>query len=321
MRLRAALSLFAVAAVPQLLAAQETFTVRGMVVNQEQNIPLQYAVVGIPELEIWDLSDEAGVFELEGVQEGVYRFIALRRGYNMAIEAVNFEGPMEFIVDLAEEDQDAPLGNGNLVGQVVDQVSGRPVDGVEILLVPTEQTATADAQGRFEIEDITSGALQIELRRVGYEPRIDTIAAFPGVTLELTISMAAQPVVLEPMVVTVRSRHLEAAGFYRRARSAAGGRQFTRVDIERRNPFELTQMFDVIPSVRADRDAFGDWVLRSTRGDRCELSVWIDGMRTPGFSINTYPVDWVEALEVYVGAFVPGEFYDPCGVVLIWTRQ
>jgi hypothetical protein len=321
MRPRIVVPLLVLAAAPQLVAAQETFTVRGMVVNEAENIPLQYAVVGIPELEIWDLSDESGVFELEGVQEGVFRFIALRRGYHMALEAVNFEGPMEFVVDLAEEDPDAPLGNGNLVGQVVDQESGRPVDGVEIRLLPTEQTATADAQGRFEIEDITSGALQIELRRIGYEPRIDTIAAFPGVTLELTISMAARPIVLEPMVVTVRSRHLEAAGFYRRARSAAGGRQFTREDIERRNAFELTQMFDVIPSVRAERDGFGDWVLRSTRGDRCELSVWIDGMRTPGFDINTYPVDWVEAMEVYVGAFVPGEYYDPCGVVLIWTRQ
>jgi hypothetical protein len=41
----------------------------------------------------------------------------------------------------------------------------------------------------------------------------------------------------------------------------------------------------------------------------------------PGFDIDTYPVQWVEAIEVYERFDVPMEFSDPCGAILIWSRR
>jgi outer membrane cobalamin receptor len=120
--------------------------------------------------------------------------------------------------------------------------------------------------------------------------------------------------------VAARNRYLETNGFYRRQQSSRQGTILTREEIERRNPPFISQMLTTVPGTRLDRDSFGTTVLRSTR-DGCELTVWLDGMRVPGFDIDTYPVDAIEAIEIWRGMSVPPEFRDPCGVLLIWSRR
>jgi hypothetical protein len=302
---------------PGVAAAQE-FTVSGTVINKETGEPLQYAVVGIPELRIWDLSSETGAFTLEGVQPGVYRFIANRRGYFLTDLNLRLDGPVEFEVQLTPEDPNEPVLSGAIIGIIRDQTSGEPVDGVEITVEPTEQEARTDSQGRFEIRDISAGALRLTFRRIGYQPRVDTVASFPGVSLDLQLTMSAQAIQLDPLIVTARAAYLEANGFFRRARDRRG-RQYAPDEVERLGYPDFTRLF-VIPGARVERGRMGQQVLMNTR-DNCEFTVWIDGSPVPGIGLDEINASWVEAVEVYSGLDTPPGFSDRCGVILVWSKQ
>jgi hypothetical protein len=303
---------------PGKAGAQE-FTVSGTVINKETGEPLQYAVVGIAELRVWDLTNEEGAFTLEGVTPGTFRFIANRRGYFLTDLHLRLDGPTEFEVQLTPEDPDEPVLSGALTGVIRDQVSGEPVDGVEITVEPTEQQATTDREGRFEIRDISSGALRLTFRRVGYQARVDTAVAFPGVNLHVELTMSAQAIQLDPVVVTARPAYLEANGFFRRARIRRGS-QWGPEEVERLGYPDFTRMF-VIAGTRVVRGRMGQQVLINTRDDNCEFTVWIDGAPVPGIGLDEISAAWVEAVEVYRGMETPPEFSDRCGVILVWSKQ
>ena len=302
------------------LTAQEAFSISGVVHDETTGEPLQYAVVGCTELRSWALTDANGAFTLDSVQPGMFRIITHRRGYYLANQPVRFTGPMQLVIDLTPEDDDMPEGPGDIVGVVRDQQTGQPIDGVQVRVVPTDQTTRTDNAGRFAIAGVSTGAIGLEFKRIGYEPRLDTLAAYPNVTVELDITLSAQPIELEPMIVVMRNPFLEASGFYRRAKARRGS-QFTRAEIERRSPVDLGRFLQGrIPSVRVRRGRFGA-VLVSTRGRDCPLDVWVDGVRLLGFDINTYPPSEVEAIEVYTGTNTSVEYFSNCGVVLLWTRR
>ena len=300
-------------------AQAEGFTITGTVVDKSTGNPLQYAVVGFPGQASWSLSDQNGVFTLTGLEGGPDRFVVVRRGYNYADHNVRLTGPMDFRVEMTPEDVSAPVGPGRIVGRVLDQESGRPIEGVTVALAPTAQQAETDARGRFEITDVSTGALLLQVRRVGYQPRVDTIAAFPGVTVDVELTLATAALPLDPITIVARSPFLEARGFYRRA--GGSGWQANRRAIEAIDPRELERMFDRVAGVRVERDRFGGTVLTSRRGRRCVFGVFLDGIRAPGFDINSLPPDAVEALEVYQDLNMPPEYSHSCGVVLVWMRR
>lgn len=300
-------------------AQTEGFTVTGTVVDKSTGNPLQYTVVGFPGQAKWALSDQNGVFTIAELEAGAYRFIVLHRGYYYADQNIQLTGPVDIRVEMTPEDASDPVGPGRIVGRVLDQESGRPIEGVTVALAPTAQQAETDARGRFEISDVSAGALLLQVRRVGYQPRVDTIAAFPGVTLDVEFTLATAAIPLEPITIVARSPFLEGRGFYRRA--GGGGWQANRTAIEEVDPRELERMFDRVAGVRVERDRFGGTVLASRRGRRCVFGVFLDGMRAPGFDIGSLPPDAVEALEVYQDLNIPPEYSHSCGVVLIWMRR
>ena len=298
-------------------AQTEGFTVSGTVVDETTGNPLQYAVVGVPGQQSWAVSNENGAFTLTGLEAGLFRFVVVVRGYDYTDQNVNFSGELRIRVEMTPEDAAAPVGPGRVIGRVLDQESGRPIKGATVTLAPTEQQTETDSQGRFRINDVSTGALLMQVRLVGYQPRADTIAAFPGVTVDVALTLAKAAIPLNPIAIVARSPFLEARGFYRRGRS---GWQANRAAIDAADPVDLERMFRRVAGVRVGRDRFGATVLTSTRGNRCVLGVFLDGVWAPGFDINSMPPDAVEALEVYQGLTTPVEFQHACGAVLIWMR-
>ncbi len=300
-------------------AQTEGFTITGTVVDKSTGNPLQYAVVAILGQESWSLSDENGVFNLTELEGGPYRFIVLLPGYYYADQNIHLTGPVDIRVEMSPEEVSAPLGPGRVVGRVLDQESGRPIEGATVALAPTAQQTETDARGRFEIADVSTSALLLQVRRAGYRPRADTIAAFPGVTVEVELTLDTAAIPLDPIAVIARSAFLEARGFYQRA--GGSGWLANRAAIEAVNPFELERMFDRVAGVRVERDRFGGTVLTSRSGRRCVLGVFIDGIWAPGFDINSLPPDAVEALEVHQSPNIPPEYFHSCGAVLIWMQR
>jgi hypothetical protein len=215
---------------------------------------------------------------------------------------------------------------GRILGRVVDQEKGDPVEGAELRLRGTGLMRVSDPRGRFEFEAVPRGNQVLEVSHLSYRVRTDSIRVLPGETLEIEVGLNTAPVTLDPLVVSVRSRVLEASGFYRRREQGLSGFLLTREQIEERRPARLTDLFVSIPGVRlAHRDGVGGSVVVFPRGnlmegETCFPDVWVDGVITTIRDLDQFHPDQVEGLEVYQGAGTPLRYNSACGAILIWTH-
>jgi hypothetical protein len=246
----------------------------------------------------------------------------VKRGWYLADQDVTFAGPDDMDVALFKEREDEPVGPGRLVGRVIDQASGRPVSNATVRITPTNQQARTDSRGRFIVSRVSSGAVLVEVESRGQTIRTDTLATFPGLTLSVELAIPEDPAAKPEVTVEVWPRFLEATGFYRRAEGGKGYR-FGRVFIREQRASRLSDVISSsIPSLRAETGRFGQRVItaRGTGGDRCAMSIYLDNAAMPGFDLDSYPLEWIEAFEVYERLDVPFEYNSSCGVILIWSR-
>ncbi|MGW8266551.1 MAG: carboxypeptidase-like regulatory domain-containing protein [Longimicrobiales bacterium] len=215
---------------------------------------------------------------------------------------------------------------GRIVGRVVDQDKGDPVEGAELRIRGTAVYGVSDRLGKFELEGVPAGGRVLEVSHLSYRVRTDSLQVLPEQTLEVTVMLSPDPLLLEPLVVSVRSKVLEASGFYLRREQGLSGVLLTREQIEERNPARFTDLFVSIPGARiAHRDGVGGSVVVFPRGnlmdgETCFPDVWVDGIITTIVDLDQFNPDQVEGLEVYQGAGTPLRYNSPCGAILIWTH-
>ncbi len=299
----------------------QSYSFSGQVVDSRDQTPLQYAVVGFPELRAWGLSDENGDFEISLSESGTYTFLVIKRGFYFVNTPISLSGEASIVAELDPEDEDNPVGPGRLMGRVLDVDGGGPMGGVRVSVIPTGQETTTDRLGRFLISDIAAGAVGLVFERDGYETRTDTVASFPGVSVALEVRLSREAIELPGLTVEVYPRFLEATGFYRRA-ERGGGYRYARQALDDRDPLDLADMFHNVPGVREERQNMSVVLTASDRGrGRCTLGVYLDGMRVPGFDLASFPASAVQAIELYTNLDVPFEYNHSCGVVLIWSRR
>lgn len=229
----------------------------------------------------------------------------------------------------AQEEARAPRP-AIVVGRVVDQASGRPVPEAEVSVQgSTPRLAVANERGQFRIENVAAGTRVLVTRRLGYEERSDTLELPGGALVDVTVRISTRPVELEALVVEVRSAVLAGHGFYERRRQGYGGVFIDREEIVEEQPSTVTDLFRDVPGLRVVYGGiYGARVfvnqrisLRDPQTPGCEPSVWLDGIRSTMGSYDVMRVEEIEGIEIYAGGGAPGKFVDPCGTVVIWTRQ
>ena len=253
------------------------------------------------------------------------------------------------------EGQALQPGSTRIVGQVLEQGSGRPIQSVQVQLVSVGGNAVAtvetDREGRFVFPEVTEGEFTLRLERLGYGAREETVRAVHGRTVEVTVRMSERAVQLDPIEVTTRSRWLELNGFYERRHGGMKAAVLTREDIEKRMSPMLTDLLDELAGVNvlslgpgartirlnrhvpmpaeAGKRQYGAFDARNGLDDRgCEPDLYIDGRlhrasssgRSKVDDYNVIQPNAVEAIEVYSGN-TPAQFHHNCGVILIWTRR
>lgn len=219
-----------------------------------------------------------------------------------------------------------------LAGRVREDSTGRPLAGVEVIIVGSERRTLTDASGRYVLNLPPDGRRQVLFRSVGFRPvqewvvlgRVDTVWANP--------MLVAQTVRLDPLVVTATPaapRGIGAEAFEER-RARGLGVFFDSTEIRRYEHYRVRDFLQRVPGQvrRPTPDGSG----------ACEMSVYIDGVwmgggGAPGTASSKAPPDLnreiemaqVQAIEVYRGAAeVPVEYggtRGACGVVLVWTRR
>ncbi len=311
---------------PDTLVTGE-FVRSGRVLDAEGGAPLEGAIVSVPELEIRLTTGASGRVELGRMPEGRYEITAERLGYEPLEGEIEVPWDGEFLLLMTPiqiDDLDAP---GRVIGQVTDEEGGEGLSDVAITVSGTRRIGTlSDARGRFQLT-VNPGLVQLEFTHLGFAPRSTSLIVQPGRTVEVDATMSTEAIELEPIEVTVRSGYLERNGFYRRARGVRG-RQFTRDELDELDPTYVSDLFWRIPGATVRYGADGARVINRrgasfTRGP-CEMTVFMDGMPMGGWDLDQIPPDWLEAVEVYSGANTPIRYssgFNPCGVVLLWTRR
>jgi hypothetical protein len=219
---------------------------------------------------------------------------------------------------------------GAISGTVKDS-AGTPIPGVEVVLLQTRGGVYSDSVGVFRLINIPAGKRELHFRRLGFAPKSMDAEIAEGQTLSLAVVLEASATVIEGMTVEEITRRRQVlADFYDRS-SRGFGHFFTREQIEKRNPMNLSDMMRLIPGARLIPLRGGSQATlrfsRAQMGNRdCPPQYWVDGVKTWNLNIDDIVPGDVEGIEVYSGAStVPAQYNTRegttiCGVVLIWTR-
>jgi len=326
------------------------FTKRGQIVDAKTRDPLSDALVELRGQGSRAVSDADGHVTLSELAPGSYTLVVERLGYEPLESAVEVADARDFMVLLEPMGADAGDDVGTIVGRVTGE-GGEAISNVDVHVIGQEDARTvSNQQGRFRIDDLEPGILEVQFDRIGYRSRSTQFVVQRSRTAELAVVMATEAVELEPIEVTVRAQALVRNGFYERL-DRGFGTQIDRKELERINP-EI--MYDVVrraPGVNVTdprrQDPFGRG---STVGNSsyatsrqpassilnapeppnprlptgpCYLSVYVDGAKMSDPDLSTIQPSAIEALEVYTGSDVPDQYTigNPCGVILVWTRR
>jgi Carboxypeptidase regulatory-like domain/TonB-dependent Receptor Plug Domain len=209
---------------------------------------------------------------------------------------------------------------------VVAGTDGAAVPDAEITIVSVGADSVrvrSDSAGKFRASGLTTAAVTVRVRRLGYQPK----------SLDLMLREGSPPIVitLEPNPAelgTVKIREIAAEPdarlreFYARRATNSFGRYFEASEIEKRRPQFISEMFRQVPGATLSASGRIGNTLR-IRG--CPPLVWVDGVRIPNSQIDEVvtPSD-VAAVEIYNSfAGIPAQYFDrsaTCGTILVWSR-
>ncbi len=214
---------------------------------------------------------------------------------------------------------------GNAVDGIVVDKGKAPVPSAEVELKrqgEQRRVTRSGNDGHFSFPGVQTGSVALTVRRMGYTAKtinMDVPAA--GVAAAIEIELEEIPSDIASVIVESSKQHLEQ--FYQRKASNNFAKFFERKDIQRRNPFYLSEMVSTVSGASISSTGAGNRIL--LRG--CQPMVWVDGMRAPGAELDDVarPGD-IAGMEVYPSnAGLPPEYQDRnnrmCGAIMVWTKN
>jgi len=181
--------------------------------------------------------------------------------------------------------------------------------------------------GRFNIDLDGADDFMIHASAASYLSYVQGPFSVTGTdTLYLDFRIDPSPIALDSVVVLVdrRGGRLGRSGFYQRRDMEPSAVFMDRDDLDEKRGMRTSDFFRQIPGVRVSEDRYGTGARRILLRNRCQPTLFLDGVRAQGpIEDFVYPED-VEGIEIYRSAAqTPLEFGGTntrCGVVVIWTR-
>ena len=206
---------------------------------------------------------------------GNYTLTIRRAGYVTLRGGFRVIRPGDFSLSMRKgEAGDQLAAPARLLVRVVDAASGAPVEGAAVSVLDGRRGFT-DAGGRATFGGLQSDLTTLTVERIGYATREEPIALHPDQTTVAEVAMTVEAVALRPITVEVRSRFLEARGFYRRLDDGIMTRLLTRQTIEERGSPRISDAFARVPGLRINRPSTDraflqarDWRARDLRRRR-----------------------------------------------------
>ena len=136
----------------------------GRVVNALSGLPLPKARVKVTGVPQGVETDAEGKFTFEGLCRGPVEIEVAATGF--VAQKVSME--------IAEQEETVRVelhGNSVLTGQVVSAPSGLPVPNAHVTVTGVPQGVATDAEGKFSIEGLCPGPVEIEVAATGFVPQ------------------------------------------------------------------------------------------------------------------------------------------------------
>lgn len=219
---------------------------------------------------------------------------------------------------------------GAIRGTVKDS-AGRPIVGAQVVVKNTDIRATSGIDGRYLLRGVWPGATEVRAQRLGFQIQSATVSVKQSDTASADFVMPDIAYLPEVSTDAVATSTRMASFEQRRARG--GGGFITRADIERRHPNKLSEMLRSVAgvSIKSSSIVGQPAVVEIERSSHaisnrtCEVQLYVDGHPYPRGSIDDFPPETVEGIEIYRGgAELPSELRADnagCGAIGIWTRD
>lgn len=91
---------------------------------------------------------------------------------------------------------------GSVTGQVVDQATQRPLQGVQVSLPGTNLGTITNAQGRFMIPNVPTGPREVRVSLIGYQAAPQTVNVGAGEVVTVNFALNQSAVALDELIVT-----------------------------------------------------------------------------------------------------------------------
>ena len=222
---------------------------------------------------------------------------------------------------------------------MLERGTDAPIELARVAVVGSDgedrASALTDENGFFSLS-VGDGEFVLRATALGYRPsRTEPLRleGSDGVRV-VQISLEAQPVAIEGVVVDARNSLLEGTGFYERMKEGRG--QFLTPDdiagSEARYTPEVFHGLDhVMPQYALPMWQRSVVYMSATERGNCTPRIYIDGVwwrwRAEGEGLmDAVPLEDLLAVEVYWGPFQAPLRYqgttveNSCGVALLWTR-
>ena len=202
-------------------------------------------------------------------------------------------------------------GDATVDVQVTDAESGEPLAGATLHLDGVPR-AVSDSTGRIVIHGLWPGRHLLEVFMLGRRAVTPEIEVAGGEVLSLEVVLEPEPVAVPGVAATsVRGGTADA-----RAVRRGGGRYLTRAEIANSRASRLSELLIRIGALQPNG---------RLRMARCAPKLVADGVMISGADIDIFPIQDLEAVEVYSIGAVPPEFGGSvagnCGIVAVWTRH
>jgi hypothetical protein len=323
--------------------------VAGRVLDPDSDVPVSGAKISLAWVDMV-VSKETGVvrtphqLRADADSTGFFRFCGLpadldavvqgeRSGISTGEVAISTHGSQLTFENLAIASSSGTAMKGTVRGTVVS-LDNQPIKAARVEAPMWGVAVVTKDDGTFNLEGVPTGTQLIIVRHIGFEVERVTVNVTSRQPIEVRVTLGPSVSVLDPVLVTARANYaLDKDGFTARQRTG-WGKYFTREQIQRRNPYNLTDILTDVPGVHVSHGIGGatvqseraSYILGGGRGGGC-TRVWVDGFEwhvAEAGDIDTFvsPRD-VIGLEVYKPHEAPMQYRgvdDNCIVLVVWTR-
>ncbi len=217
-----------------------------------------------------------------------------------------------------------------LTGIVRNDSTGAPLAGVEVLINGTPYRTETNAEGRYFLPGLPSGARQAIYRLVGHLPVRTDVLLRAGDTTRANVMMIQSAVVLNPVIVTGNPERGRGVGVgveaFEERRRLGLGIFFDSTDLRRNDHRSLGDMARNQVGLYVPPTTYGGGIIYNYRmNPPCPMFTYLDGIPRGVVDTREIPIHTLAAAEIYKSsAGVPTEYGGAnaaCGVILLWSRR